>query len=105
MYFCKILHGIQSGNDGDTARSLYIKISCVRARPLSFFVRQGKAPEEILQNMAGSLGHVTASLGHCVWSCYVGNRANVYFQMKNHSKWPMLGLEESHCKGVGQENK
>ena len=65
MSFCKLLHGIESGNDGDldTARSLYMKILCVRARPLSFFVRQGKAPEEILQSLAGSLGHVTASLG------------------------------------------
>ena len=63
--FCKVLHGIESGNDGDldTARSLYMGISCVRARPLSFFVRQGKAPPEILQNVAGSLGHVPTLLG------------------------------------------
>ena len=62
MSFCKVLHGIQSGNDGDldTARSLYTKILCIRERPLSF---QGKAPEESLQNLAGSLGHVTTSLG------------------------------------------
>ena len=64
MSFCKLLHGIGSGNDGDldTARSLYMKILCVRERPL-FFVRQGKAPEEIPQNVAGSLGHVTTLLG------------------------------------------
>ena len=69
MYFSKVLHGIESGNAGDldTARCLYIKILCVRARPLSFFVRQGKAPEEIIENVAGSLGHVTALLGRlCV---------------------------------------
>ena len=56
MSFCKVLHGIESGNDGDldTARSLYMKISCVRARPLTFFMRQGKAPPEILENVAGS---------------------------------------------------
>ena len=48
--FCKVLPGIQSENDGDldTARSLYMIISCVRERPLFFSVRQGKAPEEIL---------------------------------------------------------
>ena len=65
MSFCKLLHGIESGNDADLriARSLYIKILCVRERPLSFFLHQGKAPEEILQNVAGSLGHVTALLG------------------------------------------
>ena len=78
--FCKVLHGIESGNDGDlhTARSLYMKISCMRERPLPFFVPQGKAPEEILQNVAGSLGHVTALLGTlCVWDSYVGHRANL----------------------------
>ena len=40
-----------------------MKILCIRERPLSFFMRQGKAPEEILQNVAGSAGHVTALLG------------------------------------------
>ena len=56
MSFSKVLHGIQSGNDGDldTAKSLYRNISCVRARHLTFFVRQGKAPREILENLAGS---------------------------------------------------
>ena len=65
MSFSTVLHGIQSGNAGDfdRARSLCMEISCVRARPLSFFVRQGKAPGEILENVAGSLGHVTALLG------------------------------------------
>ena len=65
MSFCKVLHGIQSGNAGDldTARCLCMEISCVRSRPLSFFVRQGKALEEILENLAVSLGHVTALLG------------------------------------------
>ena len=49
MSFCKLLHGIESGNAGDldTARSLYMKISCVRARPRTFFVRLGKAPPDI----------------------------------------------------------
>ena len=43
-------------------------------KTLPFFVPQGKAPEEILQNVAGSLGHVTALLGTlCVWDSYVGN--------------------------------
>ena len=62
--FSKVLHGIQSGNAGDldTARSLYMKNFCIRARPLTFFVRQGKAPREILENVAGSLGHMTALL-------------------------------------------
>ena len=47
MSFGKLLHGIQSGNDGDldTARSLYIKILCIRAKPLSFLVCQGMAPD------------------------------------------------------------
>ena len=56
MSFCKVLHGIQSGNAGDLdrARSLYMKILCVRARPLTFFVRQGKAPPEIPENVAWS---------------------------------------------------
>ena len=40
--------------DLDTARSLYMKILCVRTRPLTFFVRQGKAPPEIIENLAGS---------------------------------------------------
>ena len=31
-----------------------MKISCVRERPLSFFVRQGKAPPDIPENVAGS---------------------------------------------------
>ena len=59
--FSKVLHKIQSGNDGDldTARSLYMKISCVRARPLSFFVRQGKAPPDIPENVAGSRDYFT----------------------------------------------
>ena len=59
--FCTVLHGIENGNDGDlhAARSLYMKILCIRARPLTFFVRQGKALEEILENLSGSLGHVT----------------------------------------------
>ena len=61
MSFSEILHGIQSGNAGDldTARSLYMKISCVRTRPLIFFVCQGKAPPDIPENW---LGHVTALL-------------------------------------------
>ena len=56
MFFSTVLHGIQNGNDGDldTAKSLYIKILCIRARPLSCFVRQGKAPAEILENVADS---------------------------------------------------
>ena len=56
MSFSKILHGIQSGNAGDldTTRSLCMEISCIGARPLSFFVCQGKAPREILENLAGS---------------------------------------------------
>ena len=64
MSSCEVFYGIENGNDGDldTARSLYFKILCVRERPLSFFVRQGKAPE-ILQNVAGSLGHVTTVCG------------------------------------------
>ena len=64
MSFCKVLHGIESGNDAklDTVMSLNMKILCIMERPLSFFVRQGKAPEEILQNVAGSQGHLTASL-------------------------------------------
>ena len=56
MSFSKILHGIQSGNDGDldTARP-YISKFCVSGQdPLFFFVRQGKAPREILENLAGS---------------------------------------------------
>ena len=58
------MHGIQSENDGDlgTARSLYMKISCLRARPLSFFVRQGKAPQEILQNLAGARNCCTGDI-------------------------------------------
>ena len=31
-----------------------MKISCVRARPLTFFVRQGKAPPDIPENVARS---------------------------------------------------
>ena len=31
-----------------------MKISCVRARPLTFFMRQGKAPPDIPENVAGS---------------------------------------------------
>ena len=56
MSFSKVLHGIQIGNDGDLdkARSLYMKILCVRARRLTFFVHQGKAPQEFPENLAGS---------------------------------------------------
>ena len=94
MFFPKVLHGIKSGNDGDldTARSLCMNISCVRARPLTFFVHQGKAPPNILENVAGSHDCYT---GDTVWSCYVVDRASFYFAMKNLSKWPWLGLEES----------
>ena len=76
MSFCKVLHGIQSGNDGDhdTARSLYMKISYVRARPLSFFMRQGKAPPEILENLAGSHDCFT---GDTMQISYEDNRANL----------------------------
>ena len=56
MSFSEVLHAIQSGNDGDldTAWSLYMEILCVRARPLTFFMRQGKAPQDILENVSGS---------------------------------------------------
>ena len=54
MSFSKILHGIQNGNEVTLTQLGLIYLN---------FVRQGKAPEEILQNVAGSLGHVTASLG------------------------------------------
>ena len=101
MSFSKVLHGVQSGNDGDfdSARTLYTKISCVNARPLSFFVPQGKAPPEILQNVAGSLGHVAASLGTLCVELLCRKQGQLIFIMKNHSKWPMLGLEESHVEG------
>ena len=74
MSLSTILHGIQSGNDDDldTARSLYIQISCVTARPLSFFACQGKAPRKILEILAGS--------------CFTGDTvcrfANLYFSLK-----------------------
>ena len=57
MSCCKVLHGIQSGNDGDldTANYLYMKILCVRARPLTFFVRQGKTPHFLCASGQGSL--------------------------------------------------
>ena len=51
MSFCKVLHGIESGNDGDLDTAMYENS-----------VRQGKAPPEILHIGAGSLGYVTASL-------------------------------------------
>ena len=86
MSFCKVLHGIQSGNDGDidTARSLYMKILCTRARPLTFFVRQGKAPSEMLQNLAGSHDYF---IGDTVCRFPMKKtRPNKYFSLKNISK-------------------
>ena len=47
MSFSKILHGIQIENDDELDKT-----------PL-FFMHQGKAPREILEN----LGHMTALLG------------------------------------------
>ena len=40
----------------------YLNFVC-QGKTLLFFVRQGKAPREILENLAGSLSHVTALLG------------------------------------------
>ena len=79
MSLSKVLHGIQSGNNGDldTARSLYMKNSCVRARPLTFFVRQGKVPPDNLENLAGS------------HDCFTGNNlCEVAMQEKYFKKGP-----------------
>ena len=107
MSFCKLLHGIESGNDGDldTARSLYMKISCVRARPLSFFVRQGKAPSEILQNVAGSLGHVTASLGTLCVELQCRKQGKSIFLNEKSFQMANVGTGGKPCRGVGQEIK
>ena len=101
MYFCKVLHGIESGNAGDldTARSLYVKISCVRARPLSFFVCQGKAPEEILQNVAGSLGHVTASLGTLCVELLCRKQGQFIFLNEKSFQMANVGAGENHVEG------
>ena len=98
MSFCKLLHGIESGNAGDldTARSLYEN-----------FVHQGKAPEEILQDLAGSLGHVTTSLGTlCVELCGI-NRKQGKFIFLNEKSLEManVGAGGKPCRGVGQEMK
>ena len=49
-----ILHGIQSGNEGDldTARPYISKFRASGQDP-SFFVRHGKAPPEMPENLAG----------------------------------------------------
>ena len=71
----------------------------------SFFLRQGKAPEEILHILAGSLGHVTASLGTlCVeFLC----RRQGKFIFVNEKSFPManVGAGGKSCGGVGQEIK
>ena len=61
-----------------------------------FFVRQGKAPEEILQNVAGSPGHVTASLGTMCLGFLCRKQGK--FILVNE-KWPMWGLEEGYVEG------
>ena len=107
MSFCRVLHGIKSGSDGDldTARSLYIKILCVRERPLSFFVRQGKAPEEILQNVAGSLGHVTTSLGTLCVELLCRKQGKFIFLNEKSFQMANVGAGGKPCRGVGQEIK
>ena len=96
MYFSKVLHGVESGNAGDldTARSLYIKILCVRARSLSFFVRQGKVPGEIPDNLAESRDCITEDT-ECRFP--MKKTGQIYnFQLKYLQKL-LLGLEESHA--------
>ena len=102
MSFSKVLHGIQSGNDGDldTARSLYMNISCVRARPLSFFVRQGKAPPEILQNVAGSRDCFT---GATVCRFPMKKTGQIYnFQLKIFEK-ATVGAGGKPCRRKGRK--
>ena len=105
MSFSKVLRGIQSGNDGnlDTAKSLYMKILCIRARPLTFFVRQGKAPSEIPENLAGSLGHVTALRGILCVKLLCRKQGKFIFCNEKCFKMAIVEAGGKPGRGVGQQ--
>ena len=84
---------------------LYTKISCVRERPLSFFMCQGKAPPEILQNVAGSLGHATALLGTLCVELLCMKQGKFIFLNENSFAKANVGAGGKPCRGVGQEMK
>ena len=70
-----------------------------------FFVRQGKAPEEILQNVAGSLGHVTTSLGTLYVELLCRRQGKFIFLNEKSLEMANVGAGGKSCRGVGQEIK
>ena len=96
--------GLKVAIDGDlhTNRSLYMKILCVRERPLSFFMRQGKAPEEMLQSVAGSLGRVTALLGTLCVELLCRKQGKFIFLHEKSFQMANVGAGGKPCRGVGQ---
>ena len=68
-----------------------------------FFLRQGKAPEEILENVPGSLGHMTALLGTLCVGLLCRKQAKFICLNEKSFKIAIVGAGVKPCRGIGQQ--
>ena len=89
-----------------TQTGLYVWKFCASGQdPSPFFVRQGKALEEILENLAVSLGHVTALLGTLCVELLCRKQGKFIFFNEKSFKMAIVGAGGKPCRGVGQQIK
>ena len=88
-----------------TQAGLYISKFRASGKDPYFFARQGKAPGESLQNLAGSLGHVTASLGTLCVELLCRKQGKFIFLDEKSLEMANVGAGEKPCRGVGERNE